>query len=640
MNNNSIRLNRNNEMTLKLIIALSAIRMILSLIGKKEFASTAWLTVQVVLCILLVVGSIVMYKVMQDSELVKFIACGLFILIAGISIFNNNEAHNVIPLCAVMIVTLTYLDETFSAMCAGLCEVLLLIKTIIMFVTVNASTGSMWLAVVVLFAVMTYVLYVCTSNIVRMQQTDQQEIQYHLMYQEEVTQNMVGVVNNGNQHIEALQTTLDNFHVATEEVARSVDAISQGVTETALSIENQTEMTSKIQGIINQLIRVKDHTVSSADHAVSATEKGGKLVAQLKEKSDDIAIANKSVTEVAYELKEKIESAEEITQLIYQVSSQTNLLALNASIEAARAGETGRGFSVVADEIRKLADNTKQSIDKITELLQGVTELSNQTAQLVNNSVQASEAQAEYIDEVTNAFASIAGVVEELHGNMTSLDSLSTNLNESNNVIIDSLMSQQTASEEMATNAQSSANLSRSNLDDLTNVIGELDEIARIIGSLREIEGMEDVSAPAHEAVEPDEPVNEATPREGGFTPPSPEALSNEEAMPEQAPEFEENTSFEDMTEEEEFAEEYGDDSMEEYEDTSIGEYEEASVEEYEDASAGEYENTSMEEYEDDSMEEYEDVSMENEEAPTGFTPPSPESLMNSEYDDDWGSKI
>ncbi|MGN0439049.1 MAG: methyl-accepting chemotaxis protein [Lachnospiraceae bacterium] len=631
MNTNTVRLRRNNETALQLIIVLTVIRMIFSLVTKKELFSTAWMTVQVVLCVILIAGCVVMYKMMSDSELVKFIACGAFVLVAGISLFNNNGAQNVIPLCALIVVTLTYLDEMFSAMCAGLCELFILVKTIIMFVKVDASTGFTWLAVMVLFGAMTYILYVTASNVVRVQKTDQQEIQYHLMYQEEVTQNMVGVVNNGNQHIEALQATLDNFHDATEEVARSVDAISHGVTETALSIENQTDMTAKIQGIIDQLIDVKDHTVSSANHAVSATETGGKLVAQLKEKSDDIAVANKSVTEVALELQAKIESAEEITQLIYQVSSQTNLLALNASIEAARAGEAGRGFSVVADEIRKLADNTKQSIDKITELLQGITELSNHTNQLVNNSVQASEAQAEYIDEVTNAFESIAGVVEELHGNMSSLDSLSTNLSESNNVIIDSLMNQQAASEEMAANAQSSAELSRSNLDDLTNVIGELDEIARIIGSLREIEGMEDVCAastdqPDNMAASMD--MSEEGPAHTGFIPPSVDSLtdSQTEGNPYDTSEDIMEESFDDEEEffgdEEGFAMDYED----EPEEFSTG---------YKDGPE-EFSN----DYE-EAPEEF-DQSEETSEAfaPSGFTPPSPESLMNGEYDDDWGSKI
>lgn len=566
MNTGNVRLCRNNETAITLVVILTVIRMVLSLLTKKQLVSGAWLGIQVVLCVLLIVGCVVMHKIMLDSELLKYIICGGFILIAAISVFNNHEVYNIIPMCALMIVTLTYLDETFSAMCAGLCGVFLLIKTIMMFVKSGVQTGSVWLFALLFFFVSVYVLYITASNVVRIQKTDQQEIQYHLMYQEEVTQNMVGVVENGNRHIEALQAKLNNFRGATDEVARSVDAISHGVTETALSIENQTDMTSQIQRIIDQLIDVKNHTLYSADQAVSSTEIGGKLVSQLKEKSDAITVANQSVTDVATELQEKIESAEEITQLIYQVSSQTNLLALNASIEAARAGEAGRGFSVVADEIRNLADNTKQSIDKITELLRGITQLSNQTMQLVNNSVQASAAQATYIDDVTNAFASISGVVEELHSNMTSLDSLSTNLSDSNNVIIDSLMNQQAASEEMAANAQSSAELSQSNLDDLLGVISELNQIAKIIGGLRDIEGMENAFA----AVEQQEQSDE------GLIPQdfqNPEPDTDDEAA--------------------------------------------------------------LEDYAEDEGEADEDFSQ-----PTGFVPPSPESLMNGEYDDDWGEKI
>ncbi len=511
---NTVRLRRKNETIVKIMIILSVLRLILSIVDKGAVASGGWLITQIVLCVLTVAGCVAMNMFLSDSELVRFVACGSVIFTAAISVFNHGNIYDMIPFCAVLVATLLYLETTFTVICAGIMDVLMLIRAIVCFVGKDTDMGVAWILVVLIFAVMAYALYLTAENVVREQQTDQQEIKYHLMYQEEITQNMVDVVEKGNQHIELLQSKLDGFHDATEEVARSVDAISQGVNGTVRDMENQTTMTAQIQGVIDNLIRVKDHTLDSAKEAVAATESGGQLVEQLKEKSDAISVANQSVTEVAHELQEKISSAEEITQIIYQVSSQTNLLALNASIEAARAGEAGRGFSVVADEIRKLADNTKQSIDKITDLLQGVTKLADQTTALVMNSVQASDAQAEYIDEVTAAFRSIADVVEVLNSNMTSLDALSNDLHESNNVIIDSLANQQAASEQIAANAISSAELSECNLEDLGDVISELNEIAEIIGSLSQMEGME--GAASNES---------AAPAVGGFVPPSPDMM-------------------------------------------------------------------------------------------------------------------
>lgn len=592
---NTIRLRRKNETALKIVIALSVIRLILTIISGSYLTSRVWMVIQIVLCVLLAVGCVAMYMFMSESESIRYITVGAFTAVAAISIFNHDNMYNMIPFCVILVVTLLYLDAMYSAACAGVAEILMLIKAVMLFAAKDSAMGGAWLIALILFAVMSFCLYFTAENVVRAQETDQQEIKYHLMYQEEITQNMVEVVEKGNQHIELLQTKLDGFHDATDEVAKSVDTISRGVTETVKNMENQTDMTAQIQGIIDNLIQVKDHTLDSANEAVTATEKGGKLVEQLKEKSDAIAVANHSVTEVAHELQEKISSAEEITQIIYQVSSQTNLLALNASIEAARAGEAGRGFSVVADEIRKLADNTKQSIDKITDLLQGVTKLADQTSELVMNSVQASEAQAKYINEVTGSFRSIAGVVDVLHNNMTSLDTLSNDLHESNNVIIDSLANQQAASEEIAANAQSSAELSECNLEDLGDVIVELNEIAEIIGSLSQMEGMGGAASEPSVPVTIEQPVESMENMAGQeeFVPPS---LDNQE---------------EDAKEAVSVAEEVPEEAMQE------------------ECAALEEENPGEEEYLPEELEE-----AQGEETATM------EEEVQEEYDDEWGEKI
>lgn len=482
--NNSIRTSRKNKLAVIVVVALAIARMIFIIMNH-----TGLLPIIIVsaMCVLIVAVNLVIYLIGNDSEIVRFTSAFGLLLLSLVGMFGGSEVLSALPVFVALLICMIYLDDLLVKANAFVSIGALVIKFVIVLISKNGSWQD-WLAMLA-YVIVFNIGAICICKITNQyQETDKQEIQYHLAYQQEITENMVTVVDNGNKHIEELQSKLDNFQVATEEVAKSVGAISMGVTDTVENMESQSDMTQQIQNIIDNLISVKDRTLSSADQAVDITDKGVELLVQLKEKSEDITLANNDVTKVSQELCDKIMSAEEITQIIYQISSQTNLLALNASIEAARAGEAGRGFAVVADEIRKLADDTRASIDKITALLQGVTVLANETSSLVRKSVLAVDEQGSYIEQVDSSFHTIAEVVDELHGNMTKLDELSDNLHESNNVIIDGLANQQAASEEIAANAQSSAGLCQNNLDELVNVIEELNQIAEIIGSLSQDE--------------------------------------------------------------------------------------------------------------------------------------------------------
>lgn len=479
---NGTRLAKKNDLAMKVMVAFAIAKIAVLIINHKTQKGFVPL---LVLFALFAVGNVVFQLINDRSELMKFTSVTAFSVLVLVSVFVSGSVMDALPIFIAMGMCIIYMDTFHIRVTCGASTLGILVETIIQIAKHGFAPSVTWVEILLLAAIFTFGILMACNITLREQETDRQEIEYHVAYQEEITENMVKVVDNGNAHIEQLQSKLDNFQAATAEVTKSVDAISTGVTDTAENMEVSTTMTQQIQDIIDNLIDVKDNTVQSTHRAIESVKSGLDIIESLKDKSDDINVANEDVTRVSEELCEKIQSAEEITQIIYQISSQTNLLALNASIEAARAGEQGRGFAVVADEIRKLADDTRSSIDSITQLLKGVTDLANHTSDLVRRSVEAVSEQAKYIEAADGSFQTIAGAVEELSGDMKQLDKLSGNLDASNNSIIDGLANQQAASEEIAANAQSSANLCETNLNELNGVIDELNEIAKIIGSLR-----------------------------------------------------------------------------------------------------------------------------------------------------------
>lgn len=478
---NGTRLAKKNDLTIKVMTAFAIGKILFMILNHKEQEGLAlFLTLFGLYC----AGNIVFYIINDRSELTKYTSITLFCLLVSINSFVSRSWMDAFPIACVISLCVIYMDNLHTLITCGLAVLGSLIWALMELADEGFSSSLPWMGFFLFVTILSYGIRMACDITVREQETDKQEIQYHVAYQEEINESMVKVVEDGNAHIEQLQTRLDNFQMATEEVTKSVNAISEGVTDTAENMEYQTTMTQQIQDVIDNLIDVKDSTVEATKRAVSSVQMGVEIIDNLKERSDEINVSNENVTRVSMELCDKIVSAEEITQIIYQISSQTNLLALNASIEAARAGEQGRGFAVVANEIRKLADDTRNSIDSITELLRGITELANHTSNLVRRSVESVDEQAKYIEAVDDSFQAISGVVDELHDCMEQLDQLSNNLDASNNAIIDGLANQQAASEEIAANAQSSAELCETNLEELNGFIVELNEVAKIIGDL------------------------------------------------------------------------------------------------------------------------------------------------------------
>ncbi|MFW5749918.1 MAG: methyl-accepting chemotaxis protein, partial [Halanaerobium sp.] len=199
-----------------------------------------------------------------------------------------------------------------------------------------------------------------------------------------------------------------------EEVGRSIENVASGAEEQSAQIEEISSSISNLNQVIADNAQKSEKMIEEAETVKEDIDQGNGYIKASIEQSNQVQDSNKLVASNVEELGEKSREIGEIVDLINQIADQTNLLALNAAIEAARAGEAGRGFSVVADEIRELAEESAGATEKINKLIQAIQ---NSVDEVIVNNERGQENIAEnvkMVEESGAVFKKIENSAEDL----------------------------------------------------------------------------------------------------------------------------------------------------------------------------------------------------------------------------------
>lgn len=286
---------------------------------------------------------------------------------------------------------------------------------------------------------------------------------------------------------EELNAGSDLTSKSVKQITSNIHKVAEGTSKQVAALQhNMATMAEMSQGI-KQIAASTGEVSQSSSQSLTLAEEGNQAIQSAVRQMETISDSIHSLSDVIKDLETRSTEIDTIISVITEIAAQTNLLALNAAIEAARAGEHGSGFSVVANEVKKLAEQSRQSANKITELIRAIQGDTSKAMISMDESIASVRHGSKVITQAGYSFDyiqhSVNGVAYQVHEVSSAIEQMSASAEE----IVNSTQYVATLSEEVASGTASISTASEEQLASVEEIAACTQTLAQMSDYLQSL---------------------------------------------------------------------------------------------------------------------------------------------------------
>lgn len=309
----------------------------------------------------------------------------------------------------------------------------------------------------------------------------------------QMMEKITGLVQQTNQSAQDVLNTASDLSDASKktatsakEIAVATEEIANGASSLAVESERGNELTHSIGVQMKNVVDTNIVMGSSASDVQKSSKQGIEYMSELIGKTNTTEAMTREMVEKVDNLKESTSSIRKILDMLSSITKQTNILSLNATIEAARAGEAGKGFMVVADEIRKLADQSRQSIAIVGEITEKIQKEIDETVHVLSQAYPIFQEQIQSVKEADSIFKQVDSQMGGLIDRLSEVTESISQLESSQMVLNDAMTNVSAVAQQSSATSQEVASLSSEQLNVSSGLVKLSDKLEELSNSLKE----------------------------------------------------------------------------------------------------------------------------------------------------------